>query len=362
MTDAVTGVTDVVEAAHATVARPFGRPRRTRGLTGWIYRLVRGTTRGVGHVVDRVLDRPPWADTPGTPTREALVAALNGAFGDHVAASGNPLATPMHLRHAGRPLDLDRIAEAVAAPSDTLLVAIHGICMHDAQWGSAAHDPIATLAGGIGATAVAIRYNSGRPIAQNGRDAADLLDALATAWPVSVRRVVVVGHSMGGLVGRYAFAAGAAAGQTWTTLQPTLVTLGSPHHGAPLERLGHGADRLLGATRWSAPYARLGESRSVGVTDLRYGIDDSARALPPGVAWYAVAATVGAHPSRLREQSVGDGLVPLDSALGRHRDPTRRLAAPPDGTWIARGMHHFDLLRRPEVTAHVLDWLTADAA
>lgn len=378
VTDAVVGAADVAEATHATVLRPVGRPRRTRGLTGWIYRLVRALTRRVGRTVDGALavaDRVPQLDDrPAGAARETIVAALNGAFGDRLAAEGNALATTMHLRHDGRPIALDAIGRAVVAPSDVLLVAVHGICMHDGQWGRPGHDPLGTLADAMGATPLALRYNSGRHISENGRDFAATLDALVAAWPVPIRRLVLVGHSMGGLIARSAFHYAAEAGHAWPARDVSLVMLGSPHHGSPLERLGNAVDTLLGATRWAAPFARIGQIRSVGVTDLRHGAlldedwtgrdrflrapdDRTPVPLPPGVACYAVAATTGDGRGGARDQTVGDGLVPLDSALGRHADPARDLGVPTERQWIASGMTHFDLLRRPEVTAQLLAWL-----
>ena len=374
----VVGVTDLVEAAHATAAQPLGRPRRARGLAGWVYRLVRAITRGIGGLVDRGLAAVPERPDlpPPSPARDAVVAALNGAFGDALAADGNPLATTAHLRHDGRPLDLTAPAlrDALPAPSDVLVVQVHGICMHDGQWGTAEHDPGAILAAALGATRLAARYNSGRHIADNGADFADLLDAAVRAWPVPARRLVVVGHSMGGLVARSAFDVGRQRGHGWARLDAALVTLGSPHHGAPLERVGNAVDALLGATRWGAPYARIGQARSAGVTDLRWGSvhqdDRDVRArfergpdtrrpvpLPDGVACFFVAATTGDGRGGVLDQTVGDGLVPLDSALGRHPDPARALAVPPDRQRTFAGMTHFDLLRQPAVTAQLVDWL-----
>ena len=378
MTGTVTGLTDVVEAAHATVTRPLGRSVRTRGLTGLVYRIVRAVTRGVGHALDAVLPASASGTTDalprGGPARDAVVAALNGAFGDTLAAQGNPLATPMHLRHGGRTLDLGDIAASVPAPSDVVLVRVHGICMHDGQWGGDGHDPAATLAEGLGATLVSLRYNSGRHISENGRDFAGLLETLVAAWPREVRRLVIVGHSMGGLVARSAFAVATEAGHTWPARDVSLAMLGSPHHGAPLERIGNRVDALLGATRYSAPFARLGQIRSAGVTDLRFGTvrdedwadhdrfergPDRRRPLPlpEGVACYVVAATTGDGHGGRRDQTMGDGLVPLDSALGRHPDPAHDLGVPADRQWVAAGMTHFDLIRRPEVTARLLAWL-----
>ena len=384
-TDAVAGVTEVVEAVHATVAWPFGRPRRTRGIAGRVYRAVRAVTRWTGRGLDAALGAvEKTASGAGTrtvpdaaaPVNEAVVAVLNGVLGDALAAQGNPLATPMQLRHAGRPLPLDPapLARAVPDASATLLVQVHGLCMHDGQWGADGYDPGAVLAEGLGATRLALRYNTGRHISESGRDLADALDAVVAAWPRPVRRIVVVGHSMGGLVARSAFHHAAEAGYGWPALDAALVTLGAPHHGAPLERLGNLADALLGASRYVAPFARIGQIRSAGVTDLRFGnlldADWGARGrfvrapddrrplpLPDGVACFLVAATTGDGRGGLRDQAVGDGLVPLDSALGRHPDPRRALGVPADRQWVAVGMTHLDLLRRPEVTARLLGWL-----
>lgn len=391
-TDAVAGVTDLVEAVHATVASPVGRPERTRGITGAVYRAIRAVTRWVRRGLDGAWTladarRERGAPPADSPTREAWVAALNGVLGDALAAQDHPLATPTHVRYRGHPLALDAssLVATVSDPRETILVRVHGICMHDGQWAQpGAPDALAV---GLGATPVALRYNSGRHISENGRDLADALDALVTAWPRPVSRLVVVGHSMGGLVARSAFHYGAEAGHGWPALDTALVTLGSPHHGAPLERAGSVVDGLLDATRWTAPFARIGRVRSAGVTDLRFGnvLDRDwaghdrpprrdARLplpLPPGVDCYLVAAVIPEDTeSRLRRGAgrwVGDGLVPLDSALGRHPDLDRRLAVPPGQTWTAVGMDHFDLIRRPEVTAKLLGWLApevrgADAA
>ena len=379
-TEAVLGVADVAEAAHATVLRPLGRRRRTRtrGLTGWIYRLVRRLTRRTGQALDGALGLIDTGSLPpvGSPGRDAVVAALNGVRGDALAASGNPLATAMTLRHTGQPLTLapPSLAHALPHAAPVVLVQVHGICMHDGQWGRDGYDPGAELADGLGATRVALRYNSGRHISENGREFAALLDRLLAAWPVQVRRVVLVGHSMGGLVARSALSYAADAGHAWLGLDVALVTLGSPHHGAPLERIGNVVDTLLARSRWSAPYARIGQIRSAGVTDLRHGNlrdedwqgrDRFARGpdarrpapLPESVTAYAIAATTGPGVGTIRDQTVGDGLVPLGSALGRHPDPERDLGIPEERRWVAPGLSHFDLLWSPEVTARLLRWL-----
>ncbi|MEI7445983.1 MAG: alpha/beta hydrolase, partial [Burkholderiales bacterium] len=128
--------------------------------------------------------------------------------------------------------------------------------------------------------------------------------------------------------------------------------LGTPHHGAPLERGGHALERLLAASPYSAAFARLGAVRSVGITDLRHGAaGDQAVPWPASASLFAIAATTRPHPRG------GDGLVPVDSALGRHRDPARALGLPASHTAVITRANHWDLLDHPEASAALARWL-----
>ena len=118
---------------------------------------------------------------------------------------------------------------------------------------------------------VYLHYNSGRHVSENGREFAALLEQLVAGWPVPVDELVIVGHSMGGLVARSACHHAEAQGQAWLASLTKLVCLGTPHHGAPLERGGRWVDVLLGLSPYVAPFARLGKARSAGITDLRFG-------------------------------------------------------------------------------------------
>ena len=79
--------------------------------------------------------------------------------------------------------------------------------------------------------------------------------------------------------------------------------------------------------------------------------------LPKGVRCCAVAGTTGEDAESWKGHLWGDGLVPLDSALGRHPDPQHDLAFPDDQTWIGQGMGHLELLNRPEVYEQIRCWL-----
>jgi len=381
--DATVGVTDLVEAMHHTIgsragiagAAPTGK---TSGITGLVYRSVRATTRLVGKGGDAVLGAltQPAGTSASRPEREAMIAALNGIWGDHLVASENPLAIAMSLRAAGRPLDLSGggIGAQLGAPGRKLLVLVHGLCMSDLQWTRRGHDHGLALARDLGFTPVYLHYNSGRHVSQNGREFADLLDRLLAQWPVPVDELVIVGHSMGGLVARSACHHAGQSGHAWPRALTKLVFLGTPHHGAALERGGRLVDTVFGLSPYVAPFARLSKARSAGITDLRYGNlqdadwqgrdrhaqrhdDRRPTPLPEGAQAYLLAATTAERTSGLRGSLIGDGLVPLASALGEHRDPALALVVPKTRRRVLTSTGHLDLLSSQDVYAQLRTWL-----
>jgi pimeloyl-ACP methyl ester carboxylesterase len=296
-----------------------------------------------------------------TAARDAWVSAINGVYGDHLERTGNPLAIEMSCRHDDARVDPQRPAETLADATGRLLVIVHGLCLNERHWTRDGDNRIEAVAVDHGYTPLYLRYNSGRSIATNGRQFADLLETLLCHWPQTVQEVAIVGHSMGGLVARSAVHHGSAARHEWRRSLRRLVFIGTPHHGAPLERGGHRLDYVMELSPYVAPFTRLGKSRSAGITGLRYGSitadEQEFVPLPQHVECYALAATLGKRCGRVAERLVGDGLVPLDSALGRHKDAARTLALPEDRQWVGYEMGHLELLGRPEVYAQLRKWL-----
>ncbi|MDP2275408.1 MAG: alpha/beta hydrolase [Archangium sp.] len=358
--DATRNVTEIVEKMHHTIGggpEVLGKPleKVTRLFSAPTYATIRGVTKLVGAGLDLALQQlEPLLERAGS-ERGLVLAALNGVMGDYLEETGNPLAIQMQLRVA---------AAAVTSPfpaGTRLLVLVHGSSMEDLQWLRKGHDHGPALAKALGFVPVYLRYNSGLHVSENGRR----FSALLEAWASEVDEVVLLAHSMGGLVSRAACHTAEEAGHGWRKKLTTLITLGTPHHGAPLERGGNWVDVLLGVSRYSAPLAKLGQLRSAGVTDLRYGNvldahwegrDRFARggdprgelSLPAGVGCYAIAASLGGGR--------GDGLVPVDSALGVHAE--RSLGFPEAHRWTVSPASHLDLLDHPEVFAKLLEWLT----
>ncbi|MFO7558030.1 MAG: hypothetical protein R6X10_04295 [Desulfobacterales bacterium] len=379
--DAITGITDIVESLHHTIAgfsRMFGKtdPQRTTGITGMVYRNIRTATELVGDGIDTLLDRLSLmlGDKDSSPGREAVLAALNGVLGDHLVARNNPLAIPMQFRRDGKPLNQQALSKAIQQSSFRLAIMVHGSCMNDLQWKRQGHDHGAALACDLGFMPVYVHYNTGLHISENGRKFSDLLETMIDQSPQPIS-LFIIAHSMGGLVSRSACHYGKQAGHTWLNHLQKLVFLSTPHHGALLEKGGNWINLILGISPYSAPFSRLGKIRSCGITDMRYGnvVDDDWKGrdrfefsgdtrtpvpLPEGVACYSIAASTGKEPNKLGDDLIGDGLVTVSSALGRHKNPELNLLFPKNHQRVFRNMSHMDLLNHPEVYAALKKWLT----
>ncbi len=360
-TRATLGITDLVEAMHHTVAAPWSLfskapVRRMHGVAGLVYKTIRGSTHAIGGGADVLLTclQPLFPHRAPSAAHAAIVAALNGVLGDHLAASQNPLAIPMRLR----------IGDGFSRRGSRLIVLVHGLCMNDLQWHRDGYDHGTALAAHLDATPIYLHYNTGLHISANGAAFAAQLEDLVAGWPEPITSITIIAHSMGGLVTRSAVHAATQAHQRWPSVLKDIVFLGTPHHGAPLERGGHWVDMLLGAVPYSAPFARLGKVRSVGITDLRYGnvleahwANTAAKRravldLPEGVRCFAIAASMGKSRGDATERLLGDGLVPVASALG---EPS--LVFPKSHQWVAQEMNHMDLLYNASVAHRMRLWL-----
>lgn len=386
--DATIGLTNLVETMHHNISRAPGilgtaSQAPTSGITGFVYRSIRGVTQLVGGGLDLVLGQLVGLlkQEPPSNTREAVVAALNGVLGDHLLASNNPLAISMQLRRNGEPLVLTTETLSIAIPRATgkILLLVHGLCMSDLQWQRNGHDHGAALAAdaafAVPFTTLYLHYNSGLHISVNGCALAEQLEALIKAWPVPVEDLTIICHSMGGLVMRSACDLAEQAGRDWPRALKKLVFLGTPHAGAPLERGGNWVNVILDASPYTAAFARLAKIRSAGITDLRHADVQDADweqqdrfapsrktqshdlPLPAGVKCYAVAASIAAESGTPAAGIVGDGLVPVQSALGQFKDPRRNLAIPKSRQWVGYEMNHMDLLDRQDVYRRIRKWL-----
>ncbi len=370
---------DVVESMHRAIAGNIlpGTPSHAliARTTANVYEAVRAFTGLAGGVSEAVLSQhaSTAGNKPSTSEREALLAALNGILGDHLAATQNPLAIPMRLRRHGSPLQLEREHLTLAIPQlgSKVLVMVHGLCMNDLQWTRQEHNHGDALAADLGWTPVYLHYNSGLHVSTNGHAFAALLEDLVAQWPMPVSELAIIGHSVGGLLVRSARYYGTEARHRWPKYLRCLVFLGTPHQGSALERIGNGLHTLLNLTPYSAPLSRIAAIRSAGITDLRYGnlLDEDWQGtdrfhhagdrrhpfpLPRGVRCSALAASKGKTGEHF-----GDGLVSVDSALGRHANRRSAPLFAESRQWIGHGLNHWDLLSHPTVYRRIREELAS---
>ncbi|MGN6520286.1 MAG: alpha/beta fold hydrolase [Dokdonella sp.] len=315
--------------------------------------------------------RAPGADRRVGAGPLAWLAALNGAIGDHLEASANPLALPMSLCRDGDVLDARsaRLQQAIDAAGGSIVLFVHGLGMNDLHWRGADGAGFGErLERDLPAHALQLRYNSGRRISANGRDLSLLLQALHESRTRLPRRLLLVGHSMGGLVCRSACEHARRHRLDWAGDLDAVACLGTPHRGAPLERVGSSFPRLLAATPVTRALAAVADVRSAGVKDLRAGWasdldrEDGAGTQAPcplpfadRVRWHLVAATLAARSAGAVPEWIGDGLVPISSALAgttaRHR------AALPEGSrTVFTRMGHMELTTDPRVYEQLHAW------
>jgi hypothetical protein len=359
------------------------------GLAGGVYTAVRGIGHAAGTGVGLAAElyrtasgRTEWTPITSRPAGAVLTGAVNGLVGDHMVALRNDLAVPMTLytstvdadgepRHAELPLlprsgsaplrdpaSAQAIRDVVADHPERdlghVVLFVHGLGETEHAWRLADEDSAGEgyaerIASSVGAVPLLLRYNTGMRLAHNGAALSVLLAELTERWPVPIRRLDLVGHSMGGLMLRHTCHAAVVTGEPWVRSVRRMVYLGSPHRGAPL---AHQVDRLAGRLARYAQSRTWGEfldRRSAGIRDLVAGIADTDVPLLAHSTHHGVAACVTANEHHPLANILGDLLVPVDSARGALTDVETLPSS-----------HHFHLLNDPRIHTHLLRWLAPD--
>ncbi len=308
---------------------------------------------------------------------DLAIGVLNGAIGDYLVKRGNGLATEMMLVDGGRPVPLD---PDPLAGADRVVLMVHGLMSTESVFELEDGSTYGSrLERDLGMRPLYVRFNSGLHISDNGEALDALLETLfsrATRSP----ELVLLGHSMGGLVIRAAtHAASQREKSAWLPATKRAVYLGSPHLGAPLERVGNvltWALKKVGATANEPITQLVGEilsMRSSGVKDLRYGnvsrhdwhghdadalLQNRRHPVPllPEIRHHLIAGTLTADP-RL-SLLFGDALVPVPSATGRAEPHHRSPVFPETHVRVLPGMSHLALAHDEQVFEIVRDWMS----
>lgn len=381
-TSGITGITDIVQTVHREILlKPFGLSREqtrivwNKGISRRIYgvtqHIMRQYGKGLAISLRELNSRfPVLHNKPLSPAMHFMVGAINGVLGDYMLRTHNPMALPMVL--------YDRYAQLQHGEvSGRVIIFAHGLCMNHLSWDPgknsgmgeqiAYHDKEASV--------MYLSYNTGRRISSNGRTFANVLQDMVNKNPL-ITSIDLVGHSMGGLVSRSALFYGKQNGYSWVNMVENLVCLGSPHHGAVLERLGFILQDRLGSIPFANVIAELANMRSSGILDLRYGsvrdddwehlegrmgqMDDMRKPapLPSRIKTFLVAGTLESSRSSSKAlEAIGDYLVSVKSALGEHPHPQFRLKVPDERKAIFYGLNHFEIQYHERVREQVVAWL-----
>jgi pimeloyl-ACP methyl ester carboxylesterase len=367
---------------------PAGRPVQIihDAISSSAYGAIGTGASRLGKAVDATIHRHGIGEQVSlstTPKGSFGIAVLNGLIGDRLEREGSALHQPTSARMHGQPIGLDESSLRDAFPQATSRVAvfIHGLTGDEFCW-SWGHNPATNpgaeeaygsrLACDLGYAPVYLRYNSGLHISENGRTVAALLEELVESWPVKVQQIALVGHSMGGLVARSAAHQADEHDREWVRHVRHVVSLGTPHLGAPLERGAHWAAVTLDKLPETRMLSSFLKKRSAGIRDLRYGslVDEDWRGrdpealraaackevpLLPGATHYFVSASVTRDPEHPLGRLLGDILVLVPSARGQGK--TRRIPFRDEHGHHIGGTHHLALLNHPEVYERLRDWL-----
>jgi pimeloyl-ACP methyl ester carboxylesterase len=383
------GVSGIGDVHGAIASRVFGHVG-TSGMARVMHDAISGAVysgigscmaslgRAAGHALAATSSRPERSLSP-TPLGGGLIGVIDGLIGDELERKRSVLQEPMSVRVDGRVVACEQSALARAFPVATprIVVFVHGLMGTEFPWSWWAAENGGTyatrLARDLEVTPVYVRYNTGRHISENGRALAELVEAMVAAWPAPVDEVALVGHSMGGLVARSACYQATGLGHEWVRGVRHVISLGSPHMGAPLAQAVHYAAAGLYQLPETRPLAGLLRRRSGGIRDLRHGslVDEDwqdqdpdalrARAckevpLLDGATHCFVAATIMRGESHPLSRLIGDLLVLQPSASGRSR--SRRIPFEAEYGMHLGPAHHLALLNHPMVYERLRAWLS----
>lgn len=386
---ACAGLVSRIEQVHQAIAGrafapagPAGAPARVihASVMRGVYQAVRGTAAAAGMAGAQAVSFLGVGGQPVSRKREGNLAqaALNAIAGDRLGPGLAPLVIRMAVRADGRDVGLTArdLSVVFGSPRPRLAVFVHGLAETEDSWrrrGAESEPYGPRLLAEFGYTPVYVRYNTGRHVSDNGHDLARLLDGLVAAWPERVDELLLVGHSMGGLVIRSACHYGQDEAAAWADRVRHVFYLGTPHLGTPLARAAGFAGWALSKMPETRPFVSLVNGSSPGIKDLRHGYllgDDWADCdqdscirdhrhnspLLPGANHYTISATVTADPGHPLGGVAGDLLVEPASAHGRRGAHQRIPFQAGSGRGLG-GMHHFDLLNHPAVWGAIRDLL-----
>lgn len=250
-----------------------------------------------------------------------LLSILNGLVGDKLVLFKRSWAIPMRFRDSGKDLSEAELSKTLSG-NKALIVFVHGLMADESIWDTLSK-PLKKRF-----NLAYLRYNTGLHISENGQKLSQHLSQLGDLLPNVP--IILVGHSMGGLVIRSACHYGRLKKQSWIKRVKVVFLIAVPNAGASLAKLGHLTTYLLKKlSLWHIrKLGNLLEHRSAGIKDLSlaYMTDEDWKqakhprtSIPtlPGVSYHILVGSLSKDESSLMTKYFGDGLVTPDSATSK---------------------------------------------
>jgi triacylglycerol esterase/lipase EstA (alpha/beta hydrolase family) len=305
------------------------------------------------------------------------VSVLNGAVGDHLEHFAI-LAQEMNFYRFGVPLTLSKEELKSLQIGSKLCILVHGLVSDETMWSFAksTEDYGTLLEKDFSYSPFYARYNSGRHISDNGQDLDKLLETLVSHAPKSIKEIIFICHSMGGLVTRSACYYGTKRKSKWVSLTKKIVFIGSPHHGAPLEKFGNAVTTVL--DKIPNPFTYLTKKainlRSAGIKDLRYGflVEEDWKGKDPdsfvnsekkhvpllkNTQYYVITGTLMENPNHFLSEFFGDAIVGKWSAKGKSGNSKYDLTFSEKNSKEFPGITHIKLMHDRRIYDQIRIWL-----
>lgn len=311
---------------------------------------------------------------------ERTLSILNGVFGDSLEKKRLKLATKMKLYLHGRALTLTKksLLNIESPKNGKICILAHGICDSEKGWNF--KEKSLTNYGSLLEqdkcfTPLFLRYNSGLHISTNGKRLSNLLEKLVDHYPTKVSELILIGHSMGGLLFRSACYYGEKDNKKWVKLVRKVFYLGSPHLGTHFELLGKLTTSALDLipNPLTKAIVFLGNLRSAGIKDLRHGyiIDEDWKhknaeslfywhenktPLLKSAEHYLICGTLAKNIDSTWGRLLGDGLVHPASATGKSLFTSSPIPFLKEHCKIISETSHVGLQKSMRVYEQIREW------
>lgn len=309
-----------------------------------------------------------------------LLSVVNGVIGDTLEKRKTGLAIKMKLYSKDKVLILTKksLSKIELPSSGRICILAHGMCGTEKGWnfkGDTFSNYGSLLEKDKGLTPLFLRYNSGLHISTNGKRLSNLLEKLIRCYPTKVSELMLVGHSMGGLIFRSACHYGEKDKKRWVKLVSKIFYIGSPHFGTHFEKFGKLSMTLLNLipNPFTKAIASLGDLRSDGIKDLRHGYildkdwrkknadnllywHENKTPLLKNANHYLICGTLSKDANSKWGRLVGDGLVHPASGTGKGLISSNNIPFLEHHCKIISGISHPHLQRSRRVYEQILKW------